>query len=398
MGTFAAAGSNKDQRLQARHTAVTRTALVGGIANLLLSVMKIGVGLIGHSQSLIADGIHSLSDLATDVLVWIAGRQASRGPDDEHPYGHGRYETMATLVLALLLLAVAIGLGWDAALRLFSPEDLLRPAWMTLLAALASIGVKEWLYWYTLGYARRVRSDMLRANAWHHRSDAISSIVVLIGIGGTLAGLPYLDAVAAFVVAIMIARIAWELGFDATRELVDTGLDPERLAAVRETILDVGGVRDLHMLRTRSIGGTVSTDVHVLVDPYISVSEGHLISVKVEQELKTRIEEIEDVTVHIDPEDDDTAPPTMGLPSRRETLARLAAHWANLPELARPRRVQLHYLDGRIEVEVLLSATDAHQGEALQALTGRARAAVAADPIFAGVSVYRGVTHRNGAY
>lgn len=397
MGTAAATGSKHDQRLQARRTAVTRTALVGGIANLLLSMVKIGIGLIGHSQSLVADGIHSLSDLATDVLVWIAGRQASRGPDDAHPYGHGRYETMATLALALLLLAVAIGVGWDAALRLFSPEELLTPAWITLVAALASIGVKEWLYWYTLAYARHVRSDMLRANAWHHRSDAISSVVVLIGIGGTMAGLPYLDAVAAFVVAIMIARIAWELGFEATRELVDTGLDPERLAAVRDTILKVGGVRDLHMLRTRSIGGTVSTDVHVLVDPYISVSEGHLISVKVEQELKKRIDEIADVTVHIDPEDDDTAPPTMGLPSRRETLARLAAHWANLPALARPQRVQLHYLDGRIEVEVLLSDGDSHQGEAVGALAERARAAVAADRMFAGVSVYRGVTHRNSA-
>lgn len=397
MGTAAATGSKHDQRLQARRTAVTRTALVGGIANLLLSMVKIGIGLIGHSQSLVADGIHSLSDLATDVLVWIAGRQASRGPDDAHPYGHGRYETMATLALALLLLAVAIGVGWDAALRLFSPEELLTPAWITLVAALASIGVKEWLYWYTLAYARHVRSDMLRANAWHHRSDAISSVVVLIGIGGTMAGLPYLDAVAAFVVAIMIARIAWELGFEATRELVDTGLDPERLAAVRDTILKVGGVRDLHMLRTRSIGGTVSTDVHVLVDPYISVSEGHLISVKVEQELKKRIDEIADVTVHIDPEDDDTAPPTMGLPSRRETLARLAAHWANLPALARPQRVQLHYLDGRIEVEVLLSDGDSHQGEAVGALAERARAAVAADRMFAGVSVYRGATHRNSA-
>lgn len=397
MGTAAATGSKHDQRLQARRTAVTRTALVGGIANLLLSMVKIGIGLIGHSQSLVADGIHSLSDLATDVLVWIAGRQASRGPDDAHPYGHGRYETMATLALALLLLAVAIGVGWGAALRLFSPEELLTPAWITLVAALASIGVKEWLYWYTLAYARHVRSDMLRANAWHHRSDAISSVVVLIGIGGTMAGLPYLDAVAAFVVAIMIARIAWELGFEATRELVDTGLDPERLAAVRDTILKVGGVRDLHMLRTRSIGGTVSTDVHVLVDPYISVSEGHLISVKVEQELKKRIDEIADVTVHIDPEDDDTAPPTMGLPSRRETLARLAAHWANLPALARPQRVQLHYLDGRIEVEVLLSDGDSHQGEAVGALAERARAAVAADRMFAGVSVYRGATHRNSA-
>jgi cation diffusion facilitator family transporter len=397
MGAAIAPGSRNAERLRERRSAIARTALVGAVANLVLSVVKILVGILGQSQSLVADGIHSLSDLATDALVWVAGRQASRGPDDEHPYGHGRYETMATLALSLVLLAVAIGVGWDAALRLFSPGDLLKPSWITLYAACASIAVNEWLYWYTLAYARRVRSDMLRANAWHHRTDAISSIVVLIGIGGTLAGLPYLDAVAAFVVAVMIARIAWELGFDAARELVDTGLEPERLAAVRETILNVGGVRDLHMLRTRSMGGTVSTDVHVLVDPYISVSEGHLISVKVEQELKQRIDEIEDVTVHIDPEDDNIAPPTMGLPSRRETLSRLAAHWANLPALGRLDRVQLHYLNGRIEVEVLLPEDDALQAEADNALAERAWAAIAGDPIFSALSVYRSSAHRYGA-
>lgn len=393
-----AAASQGEQRLRERREAVARTALVGAVANLVLSAVKIVVGWVGHSHSLVADGVHSLSDLATDVLVWIAGHHASRAPDLEHPYGHGRYETVATLALALLLMLVALGIGWDATKRLFEPESLVTPAWITLYAALASILLKEWLYQYTLAYARRVRSDMLRANAWHHRSDAISSIVVLVGIAGTLAGLPYLDAVAAVIVAVMIARIAWELGFDATRELVDTGLDAERLAAVRETILHVGGVRDLHMLRTRSLGGTVSTDVHVIVDPHISVSEGHLITVKVEQELKHRFDEIEDVIVHIDPEDDNIAPPTMGLPSRREVLARLAAHWSHIPDLAQPERVQLHYLDGQIAVEVFLSPAAERQPEAMSELAVRAERALGDDPIFSGVRIYVRVSHNNGAH
>jgi cation diffusion facilitator family transporter len=398
MDSALASGQTPDTRLRARHAAIARTALVGGAANLLLSGVKISVGILGHSHALIADGIHSLSDLASDALVWIAGRQANRGPDADHPYGHGRYETMATLALAMLLALVALGIAWDAAQRLFSPQDLLAPGWITLYAALASILVKEWLYWYTLAYAKRVRSDMLRANAWHHRSDAISSVVVLVGIGGTLAGLPYLDAVAACIVAVMIAHIAWGLGIEAARELVDTGLEPDRLAAVRETILKVGGVRDIHMLRTRSMGGTVSSDVHVLVDPYISVSEGHLISVKVEQELKRHIDEIEDVTVHIDPEDDNIAPPTMGLPSRREALARLAAHWSELPTLARPARVQLHYLNGKIEVEVFLPEAAAGDGwkDAAQ-LAACAKAALDSDRIFSTVSVYYGSSHNDGA-
>ncbi len=191
---------------------------------------------------------------------------------------------------------------------------------MALVAALVSIGAKEWLYWWTLGYARPVRSELLRANAWHHRSDAVSSVVVLVGIAGTMAGLPYLDAIAAVVVAIMIAKIAWDLGWGAINELVDTGLDDDRLAAIRDTIRTVGGVRDIRMLRTRRHGGQASADVHILVDPKVSVSEGHMISVLVEQRLKLEIDEITDVTVHIDPEDDEGAAPCAGLPCGQRFL------------------------------------------------------------------------------
>jgi cation diffusion facilitator family transporter len=383
-------------RLVERRQAITRTTIAGAVSNLALSALKISVGWFGHSHALIADGIHSLSDLATDVLVWFAGQHASRAPDDDHPYGHGRYETMATLALGLLLLLVAIGLGWDAAKRLFAPDDLMQPAWITLYAAALSILIKEWLYWYTRAYAIRVKSEMLRANAWHHRSDAISSVVVLVGVAGTLAGLPYLDAVAAFVVAIMIAKIAWDLGLDAVRELVDTGLEPERLAAVREAILKVGGVRDLHLLRTRTLGGTVASDVHVLVDPYISVSEGHLISVQVERELKRKIDEISDVTVHIDPEDDSFSSPTERLPSRREALGRLAALWSDVPDLAPRERVQLHYLDGRIEVEVFLPGPTARQVESATALHERAAAALSEDPVFGTLRLYYGGSNARG--
>jgi len=344
-----------DQKLrQERVAAVTRTSVVSAVINLILSAVKVAVGYLANSQALIADGIHSLSDLLSDLLVWLAGRHASQAPDEEHPYGHGRYETLATLVLGGLLIAVGLGIGWDAVSRLFSPAELPRPGMAALWAAAASIVIKEWLFWYTLTYAKRVRSDMLRANAWHHRTDAISSIVVFVGVGGTMAGLPYLDAIAAAMVAVMIAKVGWDLGFEATKELIDTGLEEERVAAIRATICSVGGVRDLHMLRTRKHGGQASADVHLLVDPRISVSEGHAISVLVEQRLKQEIDEITDVTVHIDPEDDDAAPPTMGLPLRAEALGRLDRHWSNIPAANHRRGVVLHYLGGRIEVEVLL--------------------------------------------
>jgi hypothetical protein len=236
---------------------------------------------------------------------------------------------------------------------------------------------------------------MLRANAWHHRSDAISSVVVLIGIGGTLAGLTYLDAVASVVVAVMIARIGWELGWEAVRELVDTGLDEERLGAIRRVIRDIGGVRDIHMLRTRTHGGQASADVHVLVDPFVRVSEGHAISVLVEQRLKREIDEMTDVVVHIDPEDDDSAPPTMGLPLRTEALQRLDRLWRDIPAAATRKRVLLHYLKGRIGVDVFLPlhvSLGGSDGDApdAAALTAALRQAVTADPVFADVNVYFG--------
>jgi cation diffusion facilitator family transporter len=379
------------ERNQERARAIARTATLGGIWNLILAVIKVAAGVVWHSQSLVADGIHSLSDLLSDILVWFAGRHSTQAPDQDHPYGHGRFETVATLALGAFLIAVAIGIGWDAGERLFAPARLLQPEAPALIAAGVSILVKEWLYWWTLGYARRVRSDMLRANAWHHRSDAISSIVVLIGLAGTLAGLPYLDAVAAIIVAFMIAKVAWDLGWEAVRELVDTALEASRVAEIKETIHSIADVRDVHMLRTRRHGGLATVDVHVLVDPRISVSEGHMISLLVEEQLKERIEEVEDVTVHIDPEDDQEAASCSGLPLRGEVLDRLQRLWQGEPAALVAERTVLHYLNGRIDLEVFLPM-DACGGDSLhaEALAARLRTAAQADPVFRQVSVYFG--------
>jgi cation diffusion facilitator family transporter len=374
-----------------RAAAVSRTAVIGGLWDLILSAMKITAGLVWHSQALVADGIHSVSDLLSDALVWFAGRHAAQAPDQRHPYGHGRFETVATLALSALLTAVAVGIGWDAGTRLFSPAKLLHPAPLAVVPVVISILAKESLYWWTLGYARRVRSEMLRANAWHHRSDAVSSIVVLVGLAGTLAGLPYLDALAAVAVAAMIARIAWDLGRGAVQELVDTGLEDSRLEEIRETIRSVGGVRDIHMLRTRRHGGAAAVDVHVLVDPRLSVSEGHMISLLVEQRLKQQIDEVEDVTVHIDPEDDEKAPPCVGLPLRAAALARLERVWQQEPLGHRAYRTVLHYLNGKIDVELYLplTACGTDAGEA-KIIGERLRSAIRLDPVFHDVSVYFG--------
>jgi hypothetical protein len=250
--------------------------------------------------------------------------------------------------------------------------------------------MNEGLFWYTRVHGRRVRSDLLIANAWHHRSDAISSIVVLIGLIGTLAGLPYLDAVASVIVAVMIAKIAWDLGADAIRELVDTSLSAEHRNEISQVIRQSTGVRGVHMLRTRTIGGRATADVHVLVDPDITVSEGHAISVLVRQRMTEEIEGMDDVTVHIDPENDEITPPTCGLPLRNEVLAYLDKAWQDIPEALTRKRILLHYLNGKIAADVFFPLRTYQEQATAQDLHQRLSDALKGDARFSEVRVYYG--------
>lgn len=371
-----------------RSRATRRVTLVGAGTNAGLALAQLVIGWLGHSQALVADAMHTFSDLLSDGIAYFAARHAHQAPDEEHPYGHGRYETAATLAIAVLLSLVGLGIVWSAGSRLFDPGALLTPDVLTLWAAAVTTLSKEALYRYVMHMAKRLRSEMLRASAWHHRSDAWSSIIVFVGIGGTLLGLPYLDAIAAVVVGVMIVRIGWELGSGAVSELVDAGLARERIEAVRGTILSVGGVRDIHMLRTRRHGGLATADVHVLVDPRLTVSEGHMISLQVEQRLKREIAEIEDVTVHVDPEDDSTAPPCIDLPLRPAAMARLHAAWSHLDCLAKARRVGLHYLSGRIDVDLYLPLGCYESAADAAVLRDALQTALAASPEFGRVAVY----------
>jgi cation diffusion facilitator family transporter len=329
-----------------------RVTLVGALANTLLSVLKVVFGFVAQSHALIVDGIHSLSDLVSDAMVWFASHHSQHGPDEKHPYGHGRFETIATLGLGLLLILVAIGVVWDSAARLFSPDKLLHPGSLALVVAALSVLIKEGLYHYTMIAGRKIGSKMIQANAWHHRSDAVSSIVVVVGVAGTLAGLPYLDTVAAVVVGVMIAKVGWELGWPALEELMDSGLEQERLGLVREIILSVDGVDSIHLLRSRSLGGEISLDVHVLVAPWLSVTEGHMISQTVMDRLRVEIAEISDVTVHVDPEDDEAGPTTQNLPLRKQALEILESCWSGIPEAEKITQTILHYQEGSIDIDL----------------------------------------------
>jgi cation diffusion facilitator family transporter len=336
-----------------RYQEVRKVTLIGSVVDFLLGVVKILVGWLAHSQALVADGVHSLSDLATDFVVLYAAKHSHRAADEDHPYGHGRIETLTTVGLGIALIVVAFGIGYDAVRRMNDTDLLLHPGAIALAVAVVSVFAKEWIYQYTRNAAVRLRSNMLMANAWHSRSDAISSIVVVIGIGGAMMGYPYLDAVAAIAVAVMIAKIGFDLIRASTKELIDTALEPEVVEAIRREIVDVDGVRALHMLRSRRSGGDALVDLHVQVDPRISVSEGHQIADTVRRRLLERVDEVTDVTVHIDPEDDERESPCDQLPLRSDMIKKLQRQWAAL-EGVDAEQVTLHYLRGKLQIDLAL--------------------------------------------
>jgi cation diffusion facilitator family transporter len=337
-----------------RYQASRQVAVVAVATNALLVVGQIVVGLIGNSQALVADGFHTLADLSTDVLVLFALKQSAKAADEEHPYGHARFETAVTLVLGVLLTLVGIGIAARAGLRVFGDEPFVAPAALTLWVSGFTILAKEALYQFTMHTARRFDSDMLKASAWHHRSDAISSIIVFLGIAGTLAGFETLDAVAAFGVALFVFRIGISLGWPAISELVDTGLDKKQLQHIRRVILGVDGVRELHLLRTRRVGGRALVDVHIIVDEGISVSEGHYISEAVRQQLIRQVDVVADALVHIDPEDDLQTTPARDLPSRATVQAQLRERFRGIAAADHIEQITLHYVGGQLRVELLL--------------------------------------------
>ena len=333
-----------------------KVTIVGASIDLFLSIIKIVLGYIGQSSALIADGIHSFSDLLTDWVTWYASKLSGDAPDDDHPYGHERFETVATLGISIFLAIVGTIIIFDGFERFSNPNELQYGNWLIAAAAL-SILSKEGLYWYTLKVSKNIKSDLLRANAWHHRTDALSSIVVVIGIIGAVNGYSFLDSVAAMIVGVLIIYIGWQLGFEATKELVDTSIDQEDIKALRLALSEIKGVKSVHTLRTRKVGHKKSADVHVQVNPFLSVSEGHIISVSVERVAKECIEELDDVTVHIDPENDEEKEdaPYKDLPERAQAL-KIISQSLKLENLNfEIEKTQLHYLDGEILVDFYLS-------------------------------------------
>jgi len=340
-----------DAQYKADRAIIARTIIVGFLVNVLLAIGKLCAGVWGHSQALIADGFHSLSDIITDVLVYVSAQYSRRSADQEHPYGHGRFETLAITVLALLLFLVALGIVYDALVALWEPMSL-RPSGMVLWVAIGSIVLKEGLYWFTKIMAKRIDSNLLLANAWHHRSDAASSIVVLVAVVGTMNGLPFLDAIAAIIVGIFIVSIAIKLMRSSVRELVDAGVDDQVLQEIKNVLLATEGIVAMHRLRTRLLGGKIFVDVHVLVSPKITVSEGHYIADQAHQRLNDQIANIVDVTIHVDPEDDEIHNSDIQLLQRTSLEQQLYQACATLAGINIIEDIKIHYLSGQLQVEL----------------------------------------------
>lgn len=344
-----------------RFAAAQKSTWVSIIINLLLTFFQVVGGFFAHSQALMADGLHSLSDLLSDVLVLYANRHGNRHADANHPYGHARVETAATLILGAFLAALGVGLLVAAAMRLQQPDALRAVNPLALAIAVIALAAKEGMFRYMLAVAKRVRSQMLVANAWHARSDAASSLVVIVGIVGNLLGYTFFDLLAAAVVGVMIAHMGGKLALEAMAELIDTGLDEEEVEAIRQTLLNTHGVRGLHELRTRKMADNALVDAHIMVDPKISVSEGHFIAESARHAVLKK-HHVMDVMVHIDPEDDMQSKPNAHLPGRPVLMEHLAERLGDSVLLG--NRVVFHYLDGKVDAEIYLPASQMQGNQA----------------------------------
>jgi cation diffusion facilitator family transporter len=283
-----------------RMAAAKRSTWVSVFVNLLLTVAQLVAGVLTKSQGLVADGIHSLSDLVSDFVVLLATHFSGKDADEDHPYGHHRFETAASLALGVILLAVGLGMIWAAFHKLEAPETVQPVHQAALWVAAVALVAKEGLFRYMLAVAKRVKSSMLVANAWHARSDAASSLVVGVGIVGNLMGYPILDPIAALIVGFMVSKMGWSFAWDALHDLMDRAADDAEVQAIRDTLLATPGVKGVHDVHTRKMGDLIVADAHLEVDATLSVEAGHNIAVQARERVMQR-HRVLNLMTHVDP-------------------------------------------------------------------------------------------------
>ena len=332
----------------------TNVTLVGMFFDLLLGAGKIVGGVLTNSFALVTDGIHSLTDAGTDIFVLVVARVAHAEPDAKHQYGHGRFETLGTIAMGIVFFITAAILMYDSFNRLRFSEPLPTPAAAGIVIALLSVATKEWIYHYTMRVAKKLNSSLLKANAWHSRTDAISSVAVFIGILGARQGYLWMDTVAGMFVALIIAKMGWELCTDSLTELVDTAVSKQRREQFESCVLNIDGIRGITDLRSRSSGGKIILEVRLLVNSYISVSEGHQLGELANKSLISQFADVCEVLIHIDPIQHETIEDESQLPERTHVIASLKACWENLIDQHSIASIDLHYLGGAIEVDLVL--------------------------------------------
>ena len=338
-----------------REKAIQKANFWSVLIDLILSIGKTIAGYLFNSQALIVDGVHSFTDLISDIFViWIT-RLSHEAPDEDHPYGHARFETVGTVIFGIFLMIIALGFAYDGIHKLLQNSLPKIPMWPALVVAILAIIAKEVLFRFTKRMGEQLKSKLLLANAWHHRSDVLSTIVVIIGISASILGYPKFDALAAFVVALMIAWVGLKLILESLSELVDTSPFAGDIEHLTKMISKVKGVKGIHELRSRKMGPNTLLDAHIQVPSYVSVSEGHQIGDWVAEMLHRKYRDISEVIVHIDAEDDLKHPPKSLRPMRDEIQPLLENCWQSLLNPDDILSMMLHYLSGKVKVDIILS-------------------------------------------
>ena len=279
-----------------------RVSIVSVAVNMMLSVLKLAAGLIAHSGAMVSDAVHSASDVFSTFVVMIGVHMASKEADEEHPYGHERMECVAAIVLAAVLFATGLAIGYAGLNQLLGGyEEIKAPGALALLAAVVSIGVKEWMYWYTVLAAKKINSGALKADAWHHRSDALSSVGALFGIAGARMGYPFLDCVASVVICAFVIKAAYDIFKDAVDKMLDTACDKDTVKKLQKIILNQPGVLGISKLTTRIFGSKVYVDVEIEADGDMTLRAAHEVAENVHHAIERGASDVKHCMVHVNP-------------------------------------------------------------------------------------------------
>lgn len=304
--------------MEVREKEIYKVTLIGSAVNAMLIVLKFIAGFAGHSSAMVADAVHSLSDFISDVIVLVFVKIAGKPKDKGHDYGHGKFETLATVIIGILLMLAGIGLminGIETVVRSLHGETLERPTMLALIVAVASIASKEWLYRFTVNRGKKLNSQAVIANAWHHRSDAVSSLGTLIGISGAMfLGEKWriLDPIAAIVVSVLIIKSGYDIVKPCIGELLEASLPDDKEKEIEKLVLSVPGIVFIHNLRTRRIGNGIAVDLHAKMDGNLSLSEAHEKATAAEKAIKKEFGENSIINIHMEPVNSSAKPSDNG--------------------------------------------------------------------------------------